>query len=195
MVSHFLFDQNPAGIGRLTKLVPGRLSIGRGRHNELVIDDVSVSVEHAAITLDGEEALLEDLNSTNGTKVNGQPVHTHYLQDGDSIALGSYCLRFNTIAVPLNPFGFNLPGQMEIQVVDGPRSGSSVVLREEVTSVGANDEYFLVVRGENLGYRVLRETGAAPMLVNDVPIATATFEITEGDAIVFGGTTMRLVRS
>lgn len=74
-----------------------RISIGRAPKNDIVLDEPAISSEHAVIAIVQGDALLEDLDSTNGTKVNGQPVKKHFLQDGDEIELGRitlYCRTF-----------------------------------------------------------------------------------------------------
>ena len=65
-----------------------RLTIGRERHNDIVIDDPSVSREHAAIASVGNDHILEDLGSVNGTLVNGVAMPRRILQHGDVVAFG-----------------------------------------------------------------------------------------------------------
>jgi pSer/pThr/pTyr-binding forkhead associated (FHA) protein len=71
-----------------------RTTIGRRSHNDLVIDNLAVSGEHAVMVRSGDEYFLEDLGSTNGTTVNGQPIKKHLLHSGDVIDIGKYRLRF-----------------------------------------------------------------------------------------------------
>ena len=71
-----------------------RLTIGRRPQNDIQIDNLAISGEHAAITTILDDSFLEDLNSTNGTLVNGQPVQRHALKNGDVIELGKYKLKF-----------------------------------------------------------------------------------------------------
>lgn len=72
----------------------GRLTIGRERHNDIVIDDASVSREHAAIVAVGNDHILEDLGSVNGTLVNGVAMPRRILQHGDVVAFGRYQVRY-----------------------------------------------------------------------------------------------------
>jgi len=71
-----------------------RLTIGRDAHNKVVIDDPIVSREHAAITTVGNDQILEDLQSSNGTVVNGGRITRHILHHGDVIEFGNYHLRY-----------------------------------------------------------------------------------------------------
>ncbi|MDW8469187.1 MAG: FHA domain-containing protein [Burkholderiales bacterium] len=71
-----------------------RMTIGRKPHNDIQIDNLAVSGEHAVIVTIMNDSFLEDLNSTNGTLVNGQPIKKHFLQNNDVIELGKYKLKF-----------------------------------------------------------------------------------------------------
>ncbi|HEU5282314.1 MAG TPA: FHA domain-containing protein [Burkholderiales bacterium] len=76
-----------------------RTTIGRKSHNDIVIDNLAVSGEHAMIMTILNDSFLEDLGSTNGTLVNGQPVKKHFLQNNDVVELGKYKLKYVTEAV------------------------------------------------------------------------------------------------
>jgi pSer/pThr/pTyr-binding forkhead associated (FHA) protein len=71
-----------------------RTTIGRKPHNDIVIDNLAISGEHAAIITMMNDSFLEDLDSTNGTYVAGRPVKKHFLQDGDVIELAKYRLKY-----------------------------------------------------------------------------------------------------
>jgi len=71
-----------------------RLTIGRRPLNDIQIDSLAISGEHATIVTILNDSFLEDLNSTNGTLVNGQPIQKHVLKNNDVIELGKYKLKF-----------------------------------------------------------------------------------------------------
>lgn len=71
-----------------------RYTIGRLPDNDVRIDNPSVSGHHSVIINILNDSFLEDLNSTNGTYVNGQPIKKHALQHGDVITIGQHQLRF-----------------------------------------------------------------------------------------------------
>lgn len=71
-----------------------RTTIGRKPHNDIQIDNLAISGEHAVIVAILNDAFLEDLNSTNGTYVNGQSIKKHVLKDNDVVELGKYRLKF-----------------------------------------------------------------------------------------------------
>ena len=71
-----------------------RTTIGRKPLNDVQIDNLAVSGEHAVIVSVLDDCFLEDLGSTNGTQVNGQAVKKHFLQNNDVIELGKYKLKY-----------------------------------------------------------------------------------------------------
>jgi hypothetical protein len=75
-------------------LTKERTTIGRKPHNDVQIDNLAVSGEHAAIVTILNDSFLEDLGSTNGTLVNGQSVRKHFLQNGDVVEIGKYRLKY-----------------------------------------------------------------------------------------------------
>jgi len=83
--------------GSLIREVPldkERIMIGRKPSNEIQIENLAVSGEHAALQVADREVYVEDLNSTNGTYVNGKAVKKQLLQNGDSVEIGKYKIRF-----------------------------------------------------------------------------------------------------
>jgi len=71
-----------------------RMTIGRKQHNDIAIDNLAVSGEHAAIVTILNDSFLEDLDSTNGLEVNGTPTKKHFLQNNDVIGIGKYKLKY-----------------------------------------------------------------------------------------------------
>ena len=81
-------------------LAKERTTIGRKPHNDIQIDNLAVSGEHAVIVTILNDSFLEDLGSTNGTVVNGNAIKKHFLQNNDVIELGKYKLKFVGEAAP-----------------------------------------------------------------------------------------------
>lgn len=75
-------------------LLKERVTIGRKAHNDIVIDNLAVSGEHAAIITISHDSFLEDLNSTNGLEVNGVSAKKHFLQNNDLIEISKYKLKY-----------------------------------------------------------------------------------------------------
>jgi len=72
-----------------------RYTIGRLPDNDVRIDNPAVSGHHSLIINILNDSFLEDLNSTNGTYVNGKLIKKHALQHGDVITIGHHQLRFS----------------------------------------------------------------------------------------------------
>ena len=79
--SRIVLDLEPITIGRLPECT-------------VVLNDQNVSRRHAEIRRLGDDVVVADLRSTNGTKVNGAPVTERVLEDGDDITVGTTTLRF-----------------------------------------------------------------------------------------------------
>ncbi len=75
-------------------LTKERTTIGRKPHNDIQIDNLAVSGEHAVIVTILNDSFLEDLGSTNGTLVNSNTVKKHFLQNNDVVELGKYKLKY-----------------------------------------------------------------------------------------------------
>ncbi len=71
-----------------------RMTIGRKAHNDIVIDNLAVSGEHAAVVTILHDSFLEDLDSTNGLLVNGAATKKHFLQNNDLIEIGKHKLKY-----------------------------------------------------------------------------------------------------
>lgn len=100
-----------------------RISIGRKPSNDIQIENLAISGEHAAIVTVLNDSFLEDLDSTNGTLVNGQPVKKVVLQSGDVIELGKYKLKFfNAPPGPGDPASYGEALAVENQGAPGGES-------------------------------------------------------------------------
>ncbi len=100
-ISSYYLSQPPRLVVRLKgrplktySLSAAELTIGRLPDNDIVIDNLSVSRAHAAVSADGDEYRVRDLASKNGTLLNGAPVTSAPLADGDVITIGKYDLLF-----------------------------------------------------------------------------------------------------
>jgi hypothetical protein len=82
--------------GRIFRDLPTPLTIGREEGNVLRLNDERVSRFHAKIQLDGSDVVLTDLESTNGTRVNGNVVQIRRLRVGDRICLGRSLLLYGS---------------------------------------------------------------------------------------------------
>jgi len=83
--------------GRVFKDLAIPVSIGREEGNLMRLNDERVSRFHAKVQIEDADIILTDLDSTNGTRVNGQPVQIRRLRPGDQITIGRSMLLFGTL--------------------------------------------------------------------------------------------------
>ena len=102
-----------------------RTTIGRKPSNDIHIDNLAVSGEHAVIVTILNDSFLEDLGSTNGTLVNGNMVKKHFLQNNDVIELGKYKLKYVN-EQPSQATGGNYEKTMVIHPRPTPKAAESV---------------------------------------------------------------------
>lgn len=76
------------------QLTKERTTLGRRPYNDIVIENLAVSGEHAVLTISGGKVSIEDLRSTNGTYVNGRAIQKQGLLNGDLLDIGRYKIRF-----------------------------------------------------------------------------------------------------
>lgn len=127
---HFSLDGNSLGEFALDK---ERITIGRRPANDIHIDNLAVSGEHAVITTIGNDSFLEDMNSTNGTLVNNKAIKKHVLLHNDVIEFGKYQLLYINqvqVKVPANNSGFANTVVMRPAKLDVSQANSTEVNAE-----------------------------------------------------------------
>ncbi|HEY8908282.1 MAG TPA: FHA domain-containing protein, partial [Rhodoferax sp.] len=75
-------------------LTKERTTIGRRPYNDVVIENLTVSGEHAVLIMAGDQVIVEDLHSTNGTYIDGKAVKKQVLRQGDVMDMGKYKVKF-----------------------------------------------------------------------------------------------------
>jgi hypothetical protein len=76
------------------QITKDKTSLGRRPYNDIVIDNLAVSGEHAVLALVGTDVFIEDLNSTNGTYINGKAVKKQLLAHNDTVEIGKYKIKY-----------------------------------------------------------------------------------------------------
>jgi pSer/pThr/pTyr-binding forkhead associated (FHA) protein len=76
------------------QLIKDKTTLGRRPYNDVVIDNLAVSGEHAVLQMNGTDFFLEDLNSTNGSYLNGKAIKKQQLANGDTIEIGKYKIKY-----------------------------------------------------------------------------------------------------
>jgi two-component system, NtrC family, response regulator GlrR len=97
-----VFASGPLG-GTELPLEQERVTLGRGAGSAVVLDDASVSNQHAALELTGAGFRIRDLGSTNGVRVNGGRVAASDLKHGDHLEIGSLSFRYRVEARKASP--------------------------------------------------------------------------------------------
>lgn len=183
-------------------LVKERVTIGRRPDNDIVIDDLAISGEHAVIVTLDDDSFLEDLNSTNGTQVNGQPVRKHFLQNEDVVQLAQFRIRYifgdnGSLADDSDEgaAGSTRPGLARVvaslQVLNGPNVGKEIGLAKVLTSLGRPGVQVAVVTRCGNGYFLARIEGEAPIL-NNRQIGAGAHLVADGDVIEMSGTRLQV---
>jgi pSer/pThr/pTyr-binding forkhead associated (FHA) protein len=206
-------------------LAKDRTTIGRRSHNDIVIDNLAVSGEHSVIYASGGDVYLEDLGSTNGTTVNGQPIKKHLLQSGDAVEIGKYRLKFLAdgatgsegevdidTSQPLRR-EFYGPGPATIQIrqpgasgdeaqaaasikiLTGANEGRELQLVKALTTIGRPGHQVAVITRRPTGYFIAHVEGEVFPSVNGVNLGSAAHPLKNKDVIELAGVRMEFVNA
>jgi pSer/pThr/pTyr-binding forkhead associated (FHA) protein len=191
------------------QLTKDRTTLGRRPYNDIVIDNLAVSGEHAVMQMSGVDVFLEDLNSTNGTYVNGKAIKKQQLQNGDTVEIGKYKIKFvhdgasdnfektmviNSGAVVAPGEPSQSVGNAAIKVMSGAAIGREVPLVKVVTTIGKPGVAVAAITRRPHGYVVALVEGATKPTVNGSPIGTEAINLRHGDVIELAGTQMQFIQ-
>jgi len=174
-----------AVLGRVS-LTQERLSIGRRPDNELVLEDLTVSAEHALLCCEGGLVVVADLGSRNGTLVNGRPGHRQVLRHGDRIDIGIYSLQFQHEGGASR--AFDVPVPAHLQILSGPRTGQTLSLDGGRVSVRSDSGHLGVITYRRHTHWLTHLDGTGCPLINGEPIGLSTRELEFDDLLEIGGT-------
>ena len=156
-------------------LQAGRITVGRNSSNDIVLNEPVVSGEHAAIQLQPAPSIT-DLNSTNGTRLNGKAVTKASLQHNDVIKIGSHELHF--VDVGVQDFAATMILQAEpaelkeepptaaLKILNGPRAGEVMRIEKRRTALGKPGVQVAVILHTPDGYELL------PVSLADIELNT-----------------------
>jgi len=195
-----------------------RMTIGRRPSNDIQIDNLAISGEHAAVVTILNDSFLEDLNSTNGTLVNGQPIKKHFLKNGDVVELGKYKLKYiaeqaqqadpdyektmvlrpsmltpspvQTPAPAPAPAARPAPALGAIQVLNGANAGRELELTKNLTTLGKPGVQVAVIARRPQGYFITHVEGASFPAVNGQALDAQARPLTDHDVIEIAGIKM-----
>jgi len=174
----FLLD---GAVVKEVELVKPRTTLGRRPNNDIIVDNLTVSGEHAALHLLDQTVEVQDLGSTNGTFVNGQPVERQVLHDGDQVIIGKYEVRF---ADARQRFAKTADAQERtsapspapvrrdafVRVLTGPGAGREVALTKVVTTLRKPGEVVASVTHRPHGFVLTRVDGPVAPVINGRPV-------------------------
>jgi pSer/pThr/pTyr-binding forkhead associated (FHA) protein len=192
------------------QLTKDRTTLGRRPYNAIVIDNLAVSGEHAVMQMSGADVFLEDLNSTNGTYVNGKAIKKQQLQNGDTVEIGKYKIKFvhdgasdnfektmvinsGAMVAPNEPVA-PTTGNAAIKVMSGAAVGREVPLVKVVTTIGKPGVAVAAITRRPQGYVVALVEGAIKPTINGKPIGTEAVNLRHGDLIELAGTQMQFIQ-
>ena len=205
------------------QLTKDRTSLGRRPYNDIVIDNLAVSGEHAVLQMTGNDVNLEDLNSTNGTYVNGKAVKKQLLLNNDTVEIGKYKIKYineaadagfeKTMVIkagsvaPLAaaPRAAVLPqpvpvmssaaiANAAIKVISGAAAGREVPLVKVVTTIGKPGVAVAAITKRPHGFVIAHVEGANRPLLNGAPIGAEPVALKNGDLLELAGTQMQFVQ-
>lgn len=181
-----------SGITVLQELALGseRVSIGRAPHNDLVLEDLAISAVHAMIVPGADGPYIEDLNSTNGTQINGQPFKKHFLQHDDVVTLAHYRLRFVAGEEASLPRKRSKAAGASLRMLSGPTAGREVVLRETLTTIGRPGIGVAGLVREADAYRIVHVEGRIRPLINGASMDGESCALADGDMLDIAGVKM-----
>ena len=201
------------------QLTKDRTTLGRRPYNDIVIDNLAVSGEHAVLQMMATEVYLEDLNSTNGTYVNGKAVKKQLLQNNDTVEIGKYKIKYinevanpgyektmilkaGSIPPPLPVRAEGAPATAEqtsqvaaIKVLSGAAAGREVPLVKVVTTIGKPGVAVAAITKRPYGFVVAHVEGTAKPTLNGAAIGAEPVTLKNGDLLELAGTQMQFVQA
>jgi FHA domain len=209
---------------KLIKVIPlnkDRMTLGRRPYNDIVVDNLAVSGEHAALQVIGQDYFIEDLNSTNGTYINEQKIKRQILKNGDVIEIGKYAIKYvqdglATATMALNANDALLEDKAEllaeekrplfeqtkfaeayvaIKILSGVSTGKELPLIKVVTTIGKPGEAVIAITKRPNSYMVAHVEGAVRPSLNGVSFGIDAVPLKNGDLFELAGTAMQFIQT
>jgi pSer/pThr/pTyr-binding forkhead associated (FHA) protein len=205
------------------RLEKERTTLGRKAHNDIILDDPTVSGEHA-VFLKLQHVYVEDLGSTNGVLLNGKRVTKRQLNHADVIRIGRHELKFiddtakqfeqtviisaatpaeattpsirNTGAASVAPAGAAAVRAF-VKVLNGAKQGEQIILSKAYTTVGTPGVQVAVIAKRGGHFHLMQMSGvgggALPPRLNNQPIGAESKPLKNGDVIEVASTKLQFV--
>ena len=208
----------------MIKVVPlnkDRMTLGRRPYNDIVVDNLAVSGEHAALQVIGHEYFIEDLNSTNGTFINEQKIKRQILKNGDTIEIGKYAIKYvqdgeNPLSTAMSEADVAIEtakhapevekrqlfentkfaeAYVAIKILSGASTGKELPLVKVVTTIGKPGEAVIAITKRPKSYMVAHVEGATRPTLNGVTFGIDAIPLKNGDLIELAGTAMQFIQN
>ena len=201
------------------QLTKDRTSLGRRPYNDIVIDNLAVSGEHAVLQMSGTEVHVEDLSSTNGTYVNGRAVKKQLLQNSDTVEISKYKIKYvdealeagfeKTMMMKADAAGLLAPAfaaapvaapssgaapNAAIRVMSGAAAGREVPLVKVVTTIGKPGVAVAAITRRPHGFVISHVEGVNMPSLNGSAIGAEPVALKNGDVLELAGTQMQFVQ-
>ncbi len=198
------------------QITKDKTTLGRRPYNDIVIDNLAVSGEHAVLQMVGGDVFIEDLNSTNGTYINGKAVKKQLLTHNDTVEIGKYKIKYlldesgdyektmimrpsGAAAAQAAMSGANMAAaeapmqSASIKVLNGAAAGREVTLTKVVTTVGKPGVQVASITRRPGGFAFSHVEGANRPSINGMPLAGDSAPLRNGDVIELAGTQMQFI--
>ncbi len=196
-----------------------KTTLGRRPYNDIVIDNLAVSGEHAVLQMVGGDVFIEDLNSTNGTYINGKAVKKQLLAHNDTVEIGKYKIKYLVDesgdyekTLIMRPAGVGAVSSAamgvmsgaaaaerdstpmaSIKVLNGAAAGREVSLTKVVTTVGKPGVQVASITRRPNGFALAHVEGSSRPSINGVPLPGDSSPLRNGDVIELAGTQMQFI--
>lgn len=198
------------------KLMNERTTVGRKPHNDIHLEDPTVSGDHA-VFLKHQHIYVEDLGSTNGVILNGKRITKRQLSHGDMVRIGRHEFKFvdetsgqfdktvmiQAAAESTKPAPANAAPKAgktgTVKVLNGPKNGEQILLNKPYTTLGSPGIQVAVIakRGSNFFLMPMSGVGEKdnPPRLNNQPIGAQSQALKNGDVIEVAGTKLQFNES
>jgi pSer/pThr/pTyr-binding forkhead associated (FHA) protein len=191
-----LIIDREGGETRTLRLGSGAFILGRGDTSEIVLDDAQVSRRHARLLVDGEDVVIEDLDTANGVWVDGDRVETRVLADGDAFDIHPFRMTvYRGIQTPEPPRDW-------LEIVDGPGTGTAFELHGSTLGIGRAEDQAIrlpdqsssrahaILFLQGTSWNIRDNQSANGIMVNERRVRE--MELQPGDVIAVGNTVLKL---
>tara|TARA_B110000858_G_scaffold135140_1_gene153694 strand:+ start:18559 stop:19233 length:675 start_codon:yes stop_codon:yes gene_type:complete len=188
------------------------ITIGRKDDNDIRIENLAVSGHHAKLLTIFDDSFLEDLDSTNGTYVNGQPITKHPLKNGDVVVIGKHELRYindsnsasdddKTVLIRRQPGLNTSPGTnlnepidmpttdlstAKLQILNGKGAGKELSLRKPSVKLGKSGAEVVQINKRPDGHFIVsldQENESSLLMINGVTVGSRAVKLHNHDVI------------